>query len=156
VDVKMGTKTVMVRIGGEDAPAVRAWLKLARVYHKVGRVLDEDVRKRGLSPAQFDMLAIVGRNEGMTQQELAERRVISKSNVTQVLDRMRHMRLISRVREGKYNRLYLTEEGRRLLHEVTPPHLRVIERQLSALSPEEQSRLLALLDKLEQTAGGAG
>jgi len=144
------------RIEGIGAPAVRAWLKLARVYHKVGRVLDEDVRKRGLSPAQFDMLAMVGRNEGITQQELAEQRVISKSNVTQVLDRMRHMRLISRLREGKYNRLYLTEEGRRLLHEVTPPHLRIIERQLSALSQEEQSQLLALLDKLEQSAGGAG
>ena len=39
--------------------AVRAWLRLARVYHKVEQAALEDIRREGLSMGQFDVLAHV-------------------------------------------------------------------------------------------------
>lgn len=136
-------------IGGADAPSVRAWLGMVRVYQGMEHDLDADLRRWGLSSAQFDVLAIVGANEGLSQQDLARWRMNTKGNVTRLLDRMRHRGLVSRRIEGKYKRLFLSKEGKRLLEEMEPHHLELIEDCMSALSPEEQTQLSGLLGKLD-------
>ena len=136
-------------IAGADAPPVRAWLGMIRVYQGMERDLDADLRRWGLSSAQFDVLAIVGANEGLSQRDLARWRMNTKGNVTRLLDRMRHMGLVSRRTEGKYKRLFLTTEGKRLLEEMEPHHLELIGECMSPLSPEEQAQLSGLLEKLD-------
>src|SRR5829696_2797974 len=101
-------------------PAVLAWLRLVRVYHKVGRAMTDHLRCKGLSMAQFDVLAHVGAAEGRTQQELADSLLVSKGNVCQLLDRMQDAGLIARRQEGRANRLYLTDAGRALYEDVVP------------------------------------
>lgn len=136
-------------IQGTDTPSVRAWLGMVRVYQGMEHDLDADLRRWGLSSAQFDVLAIVGANEGLSQQDLARWRMNTKGNVTRLLDRMRHRGLISRRTEGKYKRLFLTKEGKRLLEEMEPHHLELIGECMSPLSPEEQTQLSDLLGKLD-------
>lgn len=136
-------------IEGAGALSVRSWLGMVRVYQGMEHDLDADLRRWGLSSAQFDVLAIVGANEGLSQQDLARWRMNTKGNVTRLLDRMRHMGLISRRTDGKYKRLFLTKQGKRLLEEIEPHHLELIEECMSPLSHEEQTQLLGLLAKLE-------
>ena len=124
-----------------------------RVALKVERVLGEQLRDWGLNNAQFDVLAHVGAAEGITQQELADLLLVTKGNVTQLLDRVEERGLISRRREGRTNRLFLTDEGRRLFAEVVPAHEALIDERLSALSQEEQQRLHKLLRKLDRALG---
>ena len=100
---------------------VVSWLRLVRVEQKVARVLAEDLRRRGLNMAQFDTLAHVGAAEGLTQQELADALLVTKGNVCQVLDRMERRGLVLRRPEGRANRLFLTDEGRKLFEETIPP-----------------------------------
>ena len=85
-------------IEGTDAPAVRAWLGMVRVYQVMEHDLDADLRRWGLSSAQFDVLAIVGANEGLSQQDLARWRMNTKGNVTRLLDRMRAEGLLETTR----------------------------------------------------------
>ena len=122
---------------------------MVRAYQVMEHDLDADLRRWGLSSAQFDVLAIVGANEGLSQQDLARWRMNTKGNVTRLLDRMRHMGLVSRRTEGKYKRLFLTAEGKRLLEEMEPHHLGLIAERMSPLSPEEQAQLSSLLEKLD-------
>jgi DNA-binding MarR family transcriptional regulator len=136
-------------IEGAEAPPVQAWLKMVRVFQGTEYELSCDLRRWGLSPAQFDVLAIVGANEGLAQQDLARWRMNTKGNVTRVLDRMRHKGLVSRRAEGKHKRLFLTEEGKKLLEEIAPHYLELIEECMSPLSLEEQIQLLDLLKKLD-------
>jgi DNA-binding MarR family transcriptional regulator len=133
------------------SPAVAAWLRLARVYQKVDRGSVEEMRRWDVSLAQFDVLAHVGAAEGITQQELADALLVTKGNVCQLLDRMERGGLIQRRQEGRANRLFLTEAGRRLYDEAVPQHEARIARQLAALSPEEQRQLLALLRKVDRS-----
>jgi DNA-binding MarR family transcriptional regulator len=133
---------------------VLAWLRLMRLYHKVGRASAEHLRAWGLSPAQLDVLAHVGAAEGQMQQELADSLLVTKGNVCQLLDRMEEAGWIVRRQEGRAKRLYLTPAGRALFDEVVPAHERVIAGQLAALSPEEQAQLLGLLRKLDRALGG--
>ena len=57
---------------GEKA-AVGAWLRLVRVFQKIERASAEQFAAHGLTAAQFDILAQLGRKEGISQQELAFR-----------------------------------------------------------------------------------
>lgn len=138
-------------VGGLRDASVVAWLRLLRVGQKIGRVLTEDLRRWDLNMAQFDTLARVGSSEGITQQELAEALLVTKGNVCQMLDRLERRGLLLRQPEGRSNRLFLTEEGRRLFVEVVPPHEELVVTQFSGLSAEEQKNLMHLLGKLDRT-----
>jgi DNA-binding MarR family transcriptional regulator len=142
--------------GGRDLrePGLLAWLRLMRVYQKVDRVSGERLRAWDLSVGQFDVLARVGAAEGIVQQELADSLLVTKGNVCQLLDRMEGRGLILRRREGRNNRIFLTEEGRRLFDEVVPVHEALIAERFSALSRAEQERLHELLRKLDRALDG--
>ena len=120
-----------------------------RVYHKVDRASAEHLKEWGLSVAQFDVLAQVGASEGRTQQELADSLLVTKGNICQLLGKMEGRGLISRSQEGRANRVFLTEEGRRLFDEVVPVHEAVIAERFSVLSEREQVQLHELLRKFE-------
>lgn len=141
--------TVAGRGGSLRRPSVLAWLRLLRVGQKVDRGLAAQLRRWGLNLAQFDVLARVGADGGITQQELADSLLVTKGNVAQLLSRMEGRGLIERRPEGRTNRLYVTEEGRRLFDGVVPAHEALVAERLSVLSPEEQRELLALLRKLD-------
>src|ERR687893_2983055 len=138
--------------GGRDlrGPGLMAWLRLMRVFQKVDRASGERLRAWDLSVGQFDVLAHVGAAEGIVQQELADSLLVTKGNVCQHLDRMEGRGLILRQREGRNNRIFLTEEGRRLFDEVVPAHEALIVERFSALSSAEQERLHELLRKLDR------
>jgi DNA-binding MarR family transcriptional regulator len=127
-----------------------AWLRLVRVFQKVERASSEHLRRWDLSVAQFDVLAHVGASEGVVQQDLAESLLVTEGNVCQLLDRMEGRGLILRRREGRTNRLFLTDAGRRLFDEVVPAHEAMISERFSALSAGEQEQLHELLRKLDR------
>ena len=126
------------------------WLRLMRVYQKVDRKSSEHLKHWGLSVAQFDVLAHVGASEGMTQQELADSLLVTKGNVCQLVDKLEDRGLISRLHQGRANRLFLTDEGRRLFEQVVPAHEVAIAERFSVLSIEEQARLYELLRKFDR------
>jgi DNA-binding MarR family transcriptional regulator len=136
--------------GALRRPAVLGWLRLMRVYQKVDRKSSEHLKHWGLSVAQFDVLAHVGASEGMTQQELADSLLVTKGNVCQLVDKLEDRGLISRLHQGRANRLFLTDEGRRLFEQVVPAHEVAIAERFSVLSIEEQARLYELLRKFDR------
>jgi DNA-binding MarR family transcriptional regulator len=133
---------------------VLAWLRILRVVQKVERDLAGQLKLWGLNNAQFDVLAHVGAVEGITQQELADSLLVTKGNVTQLLDRMESRGLIERCPQGRTNRLFPTDEGRRTFAGVVPAHEALIDERLSVLSKEEQKQLLELMRKLDHALAG--
>jgi DNA-binding MarR family transcriptional regulator len=131
------------------AAGLLAWLRLVRVMQRVDRVSTESLRRHGISAAQLDVLARVGANEGLSQQRLADALLVTKGNICQLLDKLQASELLERRPEGRINRLYLTDKGRRIYDEVVPAHNRLIVGQMSALSDEEQHTLLRLLRRLD-------
>ena len=127
-NVTSGTASATV---GLSKPSVALWSRLARVHHKVDRASAERLGAYGLSVGQFDVLAQVGAREGITQKELAEKLLVTKSNVCQIVRRMQERGLVSRRQEGRAKRLFLAEEGRRLFEEVVPSQEELINRLLS-------------------------
>ncbi|MBO0780775.1 MAG: MarR family transcriptional regulator [Ktedonobacteraceae bacterium] len=129
--------------------AVLAWMRLARVFQKVDRATADELRTWNLNTAQFDVLVRVGSSKGITQQELADRLLVTKGNISQLLDRMERLGLLQRRQDGRSKSLSLTDAGQKLYKEIVPLHEMMITQQFSVLSKEEVSQLLRLLRKLD-------
>jgi MarR family transcriptional regulator, 2-MHQ and catechol-resistance regulon repressor len=150
--ITMGVERQSVcRGGGLRRPSVLAWLRMWRVVQKVERATAEHLRSHGLNNAQFDVLAHVGAAEGCRQKELGASLLVTKGNVSHLVDQMERRGLISRRQEGRTNRLYLTEGGRRLFEEVVPAHEDLVHQLMSALPKEEQARLHELVRGLDRS-----
>jgi DNA-binding MarR family transcriptional regulator len=150
--ITMGVERQSVRRGGGlRRHSVLGWLRMWRVVQKVERAAAEHLRAHGLNYAQFDVLAHVGAAEGSRQKELGESLHVTKGNISHLVDQMERRGLVSRRQEGRTNRLYLTEEGRRLFEEVVPAHEDLVHQLMSALPEEEQARLHELLRGLDRS-----
>jgi DNA-binding MarR family transcriptional regulator len=131
--------------------AVAAWLRMTRVFHKIEHRLTQHLRPYDLSLAHFDVLAQLQGNEGITQQELADRLLVTKGNVCQILDRMMERGLLVRRQEGRINRVFLTERGRQLAGVLVPEQEALMAEQFAALSPAERHHLLRALHVLDRS-----
>ena len=131
-------------------PGVLAWLRLYRVVQKIDRVQSIHHRSYGLNTAQFDVLAHVGAHKGVTQQELADSLLVTKGNISQLLDRMESLGLLQRCQEKRNNLLVLTEKGQELYNSIVPSTEQLIEEQLGVLSAAEIADLLRITRKLDR------
>ncbi len=132
-------------------PSVMAWMRLARVFQKIDRASEVRLRPWNLNVAQFDVLARVGAAKGITQQELADRLLVTKGNISQLLDRLERRGLLKRCQEGRTNTLSLTEEGQQLYAQVVPAQEEMVAQHFSALTSQEVNQLLHLLRKLDRS-----
>lgn len=131
-------------------PSVMAWMRLAHVFQKIDRASEVHLRPWNLNVAQFDVLARVGAAKGITQQELADRLLVTKGNISQLLDRLERRGLLKRCQEGRTNTLSLTEEGQQLYAQVVPAQEEMVAQHFSALTSQEVNQLLHLLRKLDR------
>jgi DNA-binding MarR family transcriptional regulator len=131
--------------------SVLAWLRLYRVVLKIDRTLNTQLRTYDLNTAQFDVLAHVGAAKGLTQQKLADSLLVTKGNISQLLDRMEKRGLLVRCQERRSNTILLTEEGQKLYNRVVPEHEALIEKQLATLSSSEVAEMLRVLRRLDHT-----
>lgn len=139
--------------GGLRRSSVLGRLRLARVGQKMDRATAGHLGTYGLNNAQFDVLARVGTAEGIGQKDLGASLLVTKGNVTHLVDLMERRGLIERRPQGRSKQLYLTPEGRKLFEEVVPAHEDFVAERFSALSGEEQARLHDLLRKLDRGLG---
>lgn len=131
-------------------PAVRAWIYLMRIAYRTERESAAQASAYGLTFAQLDVIFHIGKCPGITQQELAERMLVTPGNVTQLLQRMERFGLIQRVSEGRAKRLYLTPKGHDYLEELLPRQEQLHIQQFAGLTREEQEQLLHLLVKVDR------
>lgn len=135
----------------EELPLpVRAWVRIMRIYNRIDRRSADGMRAWGLSPARFDIINHAGLNEGATQQELADALLVTKGNVTQLLESLERDGLIRREKCGRMKRVYLTDAGREARERAMTSHLQTLTGAMDGLTPDEQQTLVRLLRKLER------
>lgn len=139
-------------------PGLLAWLRLARVYTAIDRRTAQFLRQFDLSTAQFDVIAQVGAREGLSQQELAEALLVTKGNVTQLLDRLEERGLIERRTEpGRRGKaLYLTEAGWALNRQAVPAQEAMIASLFEPMERDDRIRLGTLLRTVDRALGEPG
>src|SRR4051812_13585997 len=108
-----------------DEVRLRAWVQLARTFYRIQRRVVSTLAAHDVTLPQFDVLATLRFGEGLTQQELAERLLVTKGNVCGVLDRLEALSWVERrpdPKDRRGHRLHLTAAGGREIDAVLPPH----------------------------------
>lgn len=110
----------------------------------------------------FDVLATLRRDGSpfeLTPTELGARTMVTSGAVTKRVDRLEGAGLVERrvsVSDARGRHVRLTEQGRALIDEAYPVHLRNEERLLVGLTSDERDLLAALLRKAGASMEKAG
>ncbi len=135
----------------DEIPGYPAWLSVARAYQLCHRQLSAALDPLGLEVAHYDVLINVARDEGLSQQVLARRLLVAKSNVSALLTVLERRTLIVRSRHSTDARLRLvslTPSGRELTEEAMRRHQRIAEAMLGPLTAEEAETLRLIMLKM--------
>jgi len=136
---------------GREARAVRSWVRLARVYGRLVRTLEAQVKEHGITLGQFDVLTHVVRREGLNQQELAGELLVTKGNISHLVDRLEGAGLVERRRgRGRACHLYPTAAGAALREAVIPPHNALIAAMFASLPADRLAALHETLRDLDR------
>jgi DNA-binding MarR family transcriptional regulator len=137
---------------GWEAKVVTTWL---RFHNRLERRMAFALADHGLTLPQFDVLATLWHGEGITQQELAERLLVTKGNVVGLIDRVSAAGWVERrpdPDDRRANRLYLTAAGRKLLAQAWPCQVAINQKIFGTLNESELRMMHALLERLEDAS----
>jgi MarR family transcriptional regulator, 2-MHQ and catechol-resistance regulon repressor len=139
----------------EEVLALDTWIKLVRVVDSFTKRVEPGTMG-DLTPTQFGAMESLYHLGPMPQCILAEKLLKSSGNITLVIDNLEKRSLVKRVadlQDRRITQVTLTEQGRELIERIFPGHVQAVAREMSVLSPKEQSQLGALCRKLGKTPG---
>lgn len=132
-------------------------LEVYRLLTKTFLLLDDCDRhffaEYGLSTRQFWALQHLDEHHGCSMIDLSRALFTDKSNVTGIVDRLEHLKLVTRTTDPKDRRVMLitlTVEGSRLRNTVVSQHEERILELMSVISNNNLSSLLDYLQAISQ------
>lgn len=126
------------------------WFRLARFYHQSNRLSNDNVGQFDLTISQFDLLVQTQANQPISQMDLAEKLLVTKGSITQMLAKLEQRNLIKREQEWRIKRISLTDEGEALMKEARPDQSAFQSSLFNPLTSDEQKQLNTLLKKLQK------
>jgi len=131
-----------------------AVLGILRTASLVLGAVSRHLSRFGLSESAFNVLTLLaGRPEGLTQTELSRYLIVSRANVTGLVDRLAQKNLVARhddPRDRRVSIVTLTAAGRDLLDEVLPGHYRFLNGLLAGLGDREWRDLTRILARVRR------
>ena len=110
-------------------------------------------RRFALSITEWRVMAVLGRYDGLSAREVAERTAMDKVAVSRALARLieaGRVRRLTAPHDKRQSVLRLTPQGWKVYDEVAPLALEHERRLLAHLDADEQRWLMRILDKLWQ------
>jgi MarR family transcriptional regulator, organic hydroperoxide resistance regulator len=125
--------------------------RIRYTYRAFVKSLAEELASLQITTMQWSTLRVLWQEEGISQVDLAQRMMVERASLTQVLASMEAKKLITRSRDrsdGRKVRIYLTSPGRELRRKALPVADRINSRATQGLSRRETQELDALLTKV--------
>jgi MarR family transcriptional regulator, organic hydroperoxide resistance regulator len=138
-----------VRQTGSISPAAAAWLGLVVAADHVTAHTQTVCEEHGITGDQYNVLRILrgSRPHGLDRGEITARLARRAPDMTRMLDRLEHHRLVRRARgvdDARRSVAQITDAGLRLLDRMQP-HMETAMRDATMALTSEQLRTLAEL-----------
>ena len=130
---------------------------LAKVTTAFRNSLERHMGTIGLHGGQIFVLFELWKQDGLRQIDIADRLNLSAPTVNKMLKGLIEINLVTRVRiddDARLTRIFLTETGREMRHDIEAQWLELEENCLSGLTETERLVLFDLLGKLRSTYTG--
>jgi len=131
--------------------AYAPWLEVVKVYVCCQKLLARELDSLGLSVAQHEVLLAVARDEGLSQKAVATKLLVTKSNITALLDRMETAGLVERTpnpNDARSRSIFLTTEGRRLFKRAAKKQARVVKLMARQVNEAELDTLARVMKRV--------
>jgi len=136
----------------KEETALNAFINFMRASLSLNSRLHKHYLNYGLTESQFGVLSTLSFSPGpLSQKENASKLLTTAGNMTMVIHNLQKRGLIKRSKDGKDRRITnieLTKEGKNLIGDIFPEHVKAIVNELSYLNTEEQENLRDLCRKL--------
>ncbi len=138
-----------------DKEAVQAWIQLHRSHRLLIEKVESSLKNAGLPPLTwYDVLLELNRekSKGLRQYEIGEKILLSKHNLSRLIDRLEKNNLVTRhvcVEDGRGNCVKITSEGVNVMKKIWPVYSQSIQENFGVkLDSSELLELVRILKKL--------
>jgi DNA-binding MarR family transcriptional regulator len=148
------TRLRVLRGHDEDNQGHAAVMAMIRIVRSLTEATARVAQEHGLNLPRLEVLLCLADGEGISQQQLSERLLVTKGNTCMTLQAMEVEGLVERrtdPTDQRAHRLYLTNAGRQRLASTRPARQALMGRTLGVLSADERRTLRKLLGRIEQT-----
>lgn len=145
-----------------DNPRFRNWVAVGRACQVMQLTLSRMLQPLELKPPHLDILANLYRNAEISQQDLARKLLVGRSNLSMLLPQLEKRGLVIRrsdPHDRRVLRLSLTAEGLTLTEQALRIQSELVERTMSVSSPEECDLVGSVMTRMIQeltSPGGPG
>ncbi|SHJ85211.1 MarR family winged helix-turn-helix transcriptional regulator [Tepidibacter formicigenes] len=109
--------------------------------------------KHGISEPKFYVLLLLSYSEdGMVLSEIGEKMLVTRANMTGLMDRMEKEGLVEKrvnPKDRRSTKAYLTDKGRELFEDIKAIHIDFSKQMTRVLDIKEKENLNNLLEKLQ-------
>lgn len=147
---------VAERFPGYDVSMGELFLSLAMAYDTITSHFGRRLSRYGLSLPSFNLLMVIQsptyRDTGCPMSQIGELLLVSKANVTGLVDSLERKSLVKRT-DAAYDRrvklVRITPKGLALLGKLLPGHLAEVQRVMGGIGRTERLKLRNLLRSLQ-------
>lgn len=133
-----------------DHPRFRTWIAVGRACQLMQLTLQRNIAHLDIKPPHLDILINLYRREGISQQELARKLLVGRSNMSMLLPQLEKRGLIERRGDGKDKRvlrLFLTADGKDVTEKAMAIQTTLIDTVMGAST---ESQCLGIADHMEK------
>lgn len=133
-----------------DHPRFRTWIAVARACQLMQLTLARNMAHLEIKPPHLDIMINLYRREGISQQELARKLLVGRSNMSMLLPQLEKRGLIERrpdARDKRVLRLHLTDEGKAITEQAMQIQTSLID---TVMATSTEDRCLMVADHMEK------
>jgi len=141
-------------LAATDLPGEMAVFSILRTGSLILNTVSHNLARFGISESAFNILTLLAtRPEGLTQTELSRYLIVSRANITGLVDRLAGKNLVERQNDPRDRRVSLvniTARGQSLLERILPQHYRFMNRLLASLQTQDKEQLIRILAQVRR------
>ncbi len=134
-----------------DNPRFKNWIAVAKACQVIHQKLARALTPLDIKVPHLDILANLYRFEGISQQDLARKLLVGRSNISMLLPQIEKRGLIERRADPddrRILRLYLTDKGRDLTRQALAIELALIEHSMSTTTVDECNQVGDVMQRM--------
>ena len=132
-----------------------ALLNVIQTASMLQKLSDRFFSRFGVTDAQFNTLMVLkgSGEEGLSQKELSERLIVTKSNVVGLVDRLEragYLRREAHSTDRRFNRIVLTPEGEDLVDRVEKVYFEEVDQMMNVLSEDQKKSVISAMNQIRE------
>lgn len=135
--------------------SLELFVVLSKASQSMMEVARKDIQTYGLNPTEFGVMELLYHKGPHPLQKIGEKILLASGSITYVVDKLEqkgHLERQACPNDRRITHAYLSEQGKRLMEEIFPPHHEVLKQAMEGITEEEKKVIIPILKKLGKYA----